>query len=176
MSRGGREIASEKDSSAPRSRKLRPEVVVGDEKLIRFMFRSFRLNRNARNKKGKKNQNLQGKRQRECSLTKLVASRKKRNCVGKKTDSSDPCSRKLRPDVVGDEKLKTLPKKNQNERTKKGREKKEKESARKAKRVLAFASRKTRNSSEPHQFRRSSREEAASIPTTSFEGCDNDLR
>jgi hypothetical protein len=27
---------------------------------------------------------------------------------------------KLRPDVVGDEKLKTLPKKNQNERTKKG--------------------------------------------------------
>lgn len=54
MSRGGREIASEKESSAPRSRKLRPEVVVGDEKLIRFMFRSFRLNRNARNKKGKK--------------------------------------------------------------------------------------------------------------------------
>ncbi len=72
-------------------------------------------------KKRDKNQNLQGKRQRECSLTKVVASRKKRNCVGKKTDSSDPCSRKLRPDVVGDEKLKTLPKKNQNERTKKGR-------------------------------------------------------
>ncbi len=49
-------------------------------------------------------------------------------------------------------------------------------SARKAKRVLAFASRKTTNSSEPNQFRRSSREEAASIPTTSFEGCDNELR
>ncbi len=50
VSRGGREIASKKDSSAPRSRKLRPEVVVGDEK-----FKTMpKQNRNERNKNGRK--------------------------------------------------------------------------------------------------------------------------
>jgi hypothetical protein len=50
VSRGGREIASKKDSSIPRSRMLRPEVVVGDEK-----FKTLpKQNQNERNKKGKK--------------------------------------------------------------------------------------------------------------------------
>jgi hypothetical protein len=50
VSRGGREIASKKDSSVPRSRMLRPEVV-GDEK-----FKTLpKQNQNERNKKGKKN-------------------------------------------------------------------------------------------------------------------------
>jgi hypothetical protein len=43
-------IASKKESSAPRSRNLWPEVVVGDEK-----FKTLpKQNRNERNKKGKK--------------------------------------------------------------------------------------------------------------------------